>query len=98
MLNGLGNATANHSLDSDFSPAPANQVEFNAALAVIGGVQPKDEVEAMLAAHMAVTNIVLLELVARTRASIAGHRYEGTPTRRPKPSLHTSERVSAPIP
>jgi hypothetical protein len=30
----------------------------------------------MLAAHMAVTNIVLLELVARTRGSIAGHRYE----------------------
>jgi hypothetical protein len=26
---------------------------------------------------MAVTNIVLLELVARTRGSIAGHRYEG---------------------
>jgi hypothetical protein len=77
MLNGLGNATANHSLDSDFSPAPANQVELNAALAVISGVRPKDEIEAMLAAHMAVTNIVLLELVARTRGSIAGHRYEG---------------------
>jgi hypothetical protein len=82
MLNGLGKATANHSLDSDFSPAPANQVEFNAALAVIGGVQPKDEVEAMLAAHMAVTNIVLLELVARTRGSIAGHRYEGNGIKR----------------
>jgi hypothetical protein len=53
MLNGLGNATANHSLDSDFSPAPANQVAFNAALAVISGVRPKDEIEAMLAAHMA---------------------------------------------
>jgi hypothetical protein len=77
MLNGLGKATANHSLDSDFSPAPANQVEFNAALAVISGVRPKDELEAMLAAYMAVTNIVLLELVARTRGSIAGHRYEG---------------------
>src|SRR4029450_8931918 len=31
----------------------------------------------MLAAHMAVTNIVLLVLVASTRGSIAGHRYEG---------------------
>jgi hypothetical protein len=30
----------------------------------------------MLAAHMAVTNIALLELVARTRGSIANHRYE----------------------
>jgi hypothetical protein len=82
MLNGLGKATANHSLDSDFSPAPANQVEFNAALAVISGVGPKDEIEAMLAAHMAVTNIVLLELVARTRGSIAGHRYEGNGIKR----------------
>jgi hypothetical protein len=82
MLNGLGNATANHSLDSDFSLAPANQVAFNAALAVIGGVQPKDEVEAMLAGHMAVTNIALLELVARTRGSIAGHRYEGNGIKR----------------
>ena len=27
--------------------------------------------------RLAVTNIVLLELVARTRGSIAGHRYEG---------------------
>jgi hypothetical protein len=82
MLNGLGKATANHSLDSDFSPAPANQVEFNAALAVIAGVQPKDEIEAILAAHMAVTNIVLLELVARTRAAVAGHRYEGNGIKR----------------
>jgi hypothetical protein len=77
MLNGLGNATADHSLDYDFSPGSPNQVAFNAALAVIDGVRPKDEIEAMLAAHMAVTNIALLELVARTRGSIANHRYEG---------------------
>jgi hypothetical protein len=31
----------------------------------------------MLAAHMAVANIALLELVARTRGTIAGHIYEG---------------------
>ena len=31
----------------------------------------------MLAAHMAVTNIALLELVARTRGAIEGHPYEG---------------------
>jgi hypothetical protein len=77
MLNGLGNATADHSLDYDFSPGRSNQVAMNAALAVISGVQPKDEIEAMLAAHMAVTNIALLELVARTRGSIANHKYEG---------------------
>jgi hypothetical protein len=40
-------------------------------------VRPKDEIEAMLAAHMAVTNIALLELVARTRGAIEGHPYEG---------------------
>jgi hypothetical protein len=45
-------------------------------------VRPKDEIEAMLAAQMAVTNIVLLELVARTRGSIAGHRYEGNGIKR----------------
>jgi hypothetical protein len=82
MLHGLGDATANHSLDYDFNPGRPNQVAFNAALAVISGVRPKDEIEAMLAAHMAVTNIVLLELVARTRGSIAGHRYEGNGIKR----------------
>jgi hypothetical protein len=76
MLNGLGIATADHLLDYDSSPGSANQVAFNAALAVISGVRPKDEIEAMLAAHMAVTNIALLELVARTRGSIANYRYE----------------------
>jgi hypothetical protein len=55
-----------------FQSGPANQVAFNAALAVIDGVRPKDEIEAILAARMAVTDIVLLELVARTRGSIAG--------------------------
>jgi hypothetical protein len=77
MLKGLGKATEDHSLDCDFSPGSPNQLKFNAALAVIDGVRPQDEIEAMLAAHMAVTNIVLLELVARTRGSIVGHRYEG---------------------
>jgi hypothetical protein len=82
MLNGLGNATADHSLDCDFSPGSPDQVAFNAALAVIDGVRPKDEIEAMLAAHMAVTNIALLELVARTRGAVAGHRYEGNGIKR----------------
>jgi hypothetical protein len=82
MLKSLGNATADHSLNLDFSPASPDQVAFNAALAVIDGVRPKDEIEAMLAAHMAVTNIVLLELVARTRGAVAGHRYEGSGIKR----------------
>jgi hypothetical protein len=77
MLNGLGSATADHLLDFDFNPGRPNQVAFNAALAVISGVQPKDEIEAMLAAHMALTNIALLDLFARTRGSIANHKYEG---------------------
>jgi hypothetical protein len=42
MLKGLGNATADHSLNLDFSPASPDQIAFNAALAVIDGVRPKD--------------------------------------------------------
>jgi hypothetical protein len=51
MLNGLGHATEDHSVDHGFGPGSPDQVAFNAALAVIAGVQPKDEIEAMLAAH-----------------------------------------------
>jgi hypothetical protein len=82
MLKGLEHSTGDHSLDYDFSSGSPNQLAFNAALAVIDGVRPHDEIEAMLAAHMAVTNIALLELVARTRGSIAGHRYEGNGIKR----------------
>jgi hypothetical protein len=77
MLNGIGKATEDHSLNQGFAPGSPNQVALNAALAVISGARPTDEIEAMLAAHMAIANIVLLELVARTRGSIEGHRYEG---------------------
>jgi hypothetical protein len=77
MLNGLGYATADHLLDYDSSPGRPNQVAMKATLAVISGVRPKDEVEAMLAAHMALTNIALLDLFGRTRGVIANHRYEG---------------------
>jgi hypothetical protein len=82
MLNGLGKATEDHSENHGLCPGSADEVAFNAALAVIDGVWPKDEIEAMLAAHMAVTNIALLELVARTRAAIAGHVYQGNGIRR----------------
>jgi hypothetical protein len=82
MLNGLGKATEDHSEYCGFRPGSPDQEAFNAALAVIDGVRPKDEIEAMLAAHMAVTNIALLELVARTRGAIAGHLYHGTGIKR----------------
>src|SRR5262249_48800704 len=45
MLKGLGNATEDHSLGYDLSSGTPNQLAFNAALAVIDGVRPKDEVE-----------------------------------------------------
>jgi hypothetical protein len=45
MLKGLGNATADPSLNMDFGPASPDQVAFNAALAVIDGVRPKDEIK-----------------------------------------------------
>src|SRR5215471_10608965 len=45
MLNGLGKATEDHSLDCDFSPGSPNQLKFNAALAVIDGVRPQDEID-----------------------------------------------------
>ena len=77
MLKSLGKATEDHSQTLGITPGSANEDTFNSALAVIDGVRPQDEIEAMLAAHMAVTNIALLELVARTRDAIAGHPYQG---------------------
>ena len=82
MLKGLGKATEDHSENHGLYPGSADEVAFNAALAVIDGVRPKDEIEAMLAAHMAVTNIALLELFARTRGAIAGHIYQGSGIKR----------------
>ena len=72
MLKGVGTATEDHSASMDFGSGSPDQLAFNAALAVIDGVRPTDEVEAMLAAHMALTNIALLELVARTRGGHCG--------------------------
>ncbi len=82
MLKGLGKATEDHSENLDFGPGKVDQLAFNAALAVIDGVRPKDEIEAMLAAHMVLTNIALLELFARTRGAIAGHIYQGNGIKR----------------
>jgi hypothetical protein len=77
MLKGVGRATEDHSESNGFGPGRTDQLAFNAALAAIGGVRPKDEIESMLAAHMAVANIALLDLVARTREAAAGHLYHG---------------------
>ena len=82
MLKGLGKATEDHSENYGLLPGSVDEDAFNAALAVIDGVRPKDEIEAMLAAHMAVTNIALLELFARTRGAIAGHMYQGSGIKR----------------
>ncbi len=82
MLKGVGMATEDHTASMDFGSGSPDQLAFNAALAVIDGVRPTDEVEAMLAAHMALTNIALLELVARTRGAIAGHLYQGSGLKR----------------
>ena len=82
MLKGLGKATEDHSVNYEFAPGSADQLALNAALAVIDGVRPKDEIEAMLAAHMALTNIALLELFARTRGALAGHVYQGNGIKR----------------
>jgi hypothetical protein len=82
MMEGLADATSDHSQEFGRKPGRSNEAGFNAALAVIAGVQPKDEIEAILAAHMAVTNITLLELVTRTRQLIAGYDYQGNGIKR----------------
>jgi hypothetical protein len=82
MLEGLADATSDHSENFGYTPGKSNEAAFNATLAVIAGVQPKDEIEAILAAHMAVANITLLELVSRTRQLIAGYEYQGNGIKR----------------
>jgi hypothetical protein len=83
MLRGIGQATADHSETNGFTPGSPDELAFNAALAVIDGARPTDEIEAMHVAQMAVTNIALFDLVARTREAIASHLYQGdTGTRR----------------
>jgi hypothetical protein len=77
MLRDLGKATEDHSESKGFFSGSPDQLGFNAALAIIDGVRPKDEIEAMLAAHMAVANLVLLDLGARMREAAAGRLYQG---------------------
>jgi hypothetical protein len=48
ILKGLGKATEDHSLNQGLLPGSPDQLAFNSALAVIDGVRPKDEIEAMI--------------------------------------------------
>ena len=82
MLEGLADATSDHSENFGHTPGKSNEAAFNATLAVIAGVQPKDEIEAMLAAHMAVAHVTMFELVKRTRQLIAGYEYQGNGIKR----------------
>jgi len=45
----------------------ADEGALNAALAVVDGIEPRNEVEAMLASQMAVTHALALDFLARTK-------------------------------
>src|SRR5215212_1314626 len=46
-----------------------SEAELNAAVAVVHGTGPRDEIEAMLASQMAVTHALAMDLLGRTRQS-----------------------------
>jgi hypothetical protein len=48
---------------------PPSEVELNAVLATVHGIEPQDEVEAMLASQMAVTHALVMDLLGRVRRS-----------------------------
>ena len=50
----------------DTSGTP-NEMTVNAALAIVGGLEPSNEIEALLASQMAVTHSLAMKLVGRTR-------------------------------
>jgi diadenosine tetraphosphate (Ap4A) HIT family hydrolase len=43
----------------------ADQLTINAALAVVDGIKPENEVEAMLASHMAMTHVLAMQAMSR---------------------------------
>src|SRR6476620_8015115 len=45
----------------------ARQIMANAALAVVSGLQPKDEIEAILSMHVAVNHALAMEFAARCK-------------------------------
>ncbi len=45
------------------------EAQFNAAVAVLNGARPRDEIEAMLASQMAVTHALAMDLLGRVKQS-----------------------------
>lgn len=50
-------------------PAELNEAQIDAALAVVDGIQPENEVEAMLACQMAATHALTMDMMARALRS-----------------------------
>jgi hypothetical protein len=50
--------------------------QINAALAVLDGARPKDEVEAMLVSEMAVTHGLAMDLLGRTKRAVEIPQFE----------------------
>lgn len=61
-LNMLGNAIRSRA-------SAETEDEMNAALAVVDGIRPRDEAEALLAVQMVATNRAALDMLARARAA-----------------------------
>ena len=55
---------------------PLDQDTVNAALAVVDGVKPRDETEALLASQMAATHALAMECLLRTRHTDSLQRFE----------------------
>lgn len=64
----FASAELNHLVEaSAFGEDGTDETRLNSLLAVVDGVQPANEIEAMLAAQVAVTHRLAMELVNRTR-------------------------------
>ena len=55
---------------------PLDQETVNAALAVVDGVKPRDETEALLACQMAASHALAMECLLRTRHTDSLQRFE----------------------
>lgn len=53
-----------------------SDVTANAALAVVDGARPRDEIEAMLVGQMAVTHVLAMELMGRTHRADYAPQFE----------------------
>src|SRR5215204_7261491 len=62
------------------APKGASDAAINAVLAVVDGVQPENEIEAMLAGQMAVTHALSLELLGRARRAEQLPQFESAAT------------------